>query len=79
MLFEVLIRSLWRLEKKHHLVLLFIVPSIAVLTTVSIAVLANQMESELGLHSLHSPLIVAIVYASSFMLPYIFYQFFSGK
>ncbi len=79
MLFEVLIRSLWRLEKRHHLLLVVLVPSIALLTIISMVVLSNQLESSVGLESLHNPLIIAIAYAASFMIPYLFYQTFSKK
>ena len=73
LLFELLIRTIEHLKVKHHLFLGTIVPVLAVINFV---IISNNMKRLVGLENPQNPLVVGIVYALSFMLPYAVYQIF---
>jgi len=79
LLFELLIRTVWNLEKKHHILLMTIVPLIASINLILIVLFSNRLEEIMSIQNPQNPFITAIVYAVSFMLPYTIYQFFIKK
>ena len=74
-LFELVIRSIEHLEKHHHLILAILIPLAALTNVFIITRISNELETKLGLDNLHNPLLVALIYAASFVLPYIIYRF----
>jgi len=75
LIFELVIRSIEHLEAKHHFILAFLIPLIALVNVFIITRISNNLASTLSLGNFNSPMIVSIVYAASFVLPYILYRF----
>jgi len=75
LLFELVIRSIEHLEKRHHLFLVVLIPLIALINAFFISKTSNNLMNILNLRNIHTPIIVAIAYAASFVLPYIVYRF----
>ncbi len=75
LLFELVIRSIEHLEKRHHLFLAFLIPLVALANIFVISKISNDLSNVLGLANLHNSVIVAVVYAASFVLPYLVYRF----
>lgn len=75
MLFELVIRSIEHLEKKHHVFLAFLIPMAALANVFVIAKVSNSLSRTLNLTNVQDSMIIAIVYAASFVLPYIVYRF----
>ena len=75
LLFELVIRGIEHLQKHHHLILAILIPLIALVNIFVVARISNNLSSTLSLRNLQNPIIIAIVYAVSFVLPYIFYRF----
>lgn len=75
LLFELVIRSIEHLEKRHHLFLAILIPLIALASIFVISRTSNDLTVMLGFKNMHNPVIVAVVYAASFVLPYIIYRF----
>lgn len=75
LLFELVIRSIEHLQHKHHLGLAVLIPLIALVNIYVIARISNNLALKLNLNNIHSPLIVALIYAASFVMPYIVYRF----
>jgi hypothetical protein len=78
-LFELVIRGMEHLKKKHHIALALIIPIIAVASAFFISRISNSVSSELGINNFHQPAVVGIVYAASFAAPYIFCRFVLKK
>ena len=75
LLFELVIRSMEHLERKHHLVLAFFIPMAALINAAAISQMSNKFGSAFEINNFHEPLLVGLVYAVSFVLPYIIYRF----
>ncbi len=75
LLFELVIRSVEHLEKQHYLFLAFLIPSIALANIFIITKISNDLASTLSLKNFQNPIIIAVIYAVSFVLPYIIYRF----
>lgn len=75
LLFELVIRSIEHLERKHHLVLAFFIPMVALINAAAISQMSNKFGLAFGINNFHEPLFVGLIYAVSFVLPYIFYRF----
>lgn len=75
LLFELVIRSMEHLEKQHHLFLAVLIPVVAVLNIFIISNTSNRLARTLNLTNIHNPLIISVIYAVSFVLPYIIYRF----
>ena len=75
LLFELVIRSIEHLEKKHHVFLAILIPAVALVNVFAVTRISNNLTSTLNLRNIQSPLIVGLVYAASFVLPYIIYRF----
>ena len=75
LLFELVIRSMEHLEKRHHITLAFLIPITALINVFIISRLSNNLMEKLNLKNIHTPIIIALVYAVSFVLPYIIYRF----
>ena len=76
LLFELLIRTIEHLEAKHYILLGVIMPIIAVINVIIIVTFSNNLEKIVNIENPHNPLLVGIIYALAFMLPYLIYQFF---
>ena len=75
LLFELVIRSIEHLEKRHHILLVFLIPLIALANLFVITNISNNVMAKLSLINIHNSFAVSIIYASSFVLPYIIYRF----
>lgn len=75
LLFELVIRSMEHLEQKHHAALAFIIPSAAAANVFFITGISNKLSVAFGTRNLHEPALVGLIYAASFVLPYITYRF----
>ncbi len=78
-LFELVIRSIEHLEKKHHVILAVLIPLIALANAFAISRISNGLAKTLDLANLHNPAIIALVYAVSFVMPYIVCRFVLEK
>ncbi len=73
--FEIVVRDLEKLEKKKHIIISILIPSIAVISFFVITIVANNLKTLLGIKIIaHEPLLVGITYAIAFILPYTVYQ-----
>jgi hypothetical protein len=79
LLFELVIRSMEHLKKKHHIALGLIIPIIALASAFFISRTSNSIGSAFGINNFHQPAVVGIVYAASFAAPYIFCRFVLKK
>ena len=75
LLFEIVIRSIEHLEKQHHQLLAILIPLIALANVFIISKISNNLTSILGIANVHNSISIAVVYAASFVLPYIVYRF----
>lgn len=75
LLFEIVIRSIEHLEKKHHIFLAILIPMFALVNIFIVSRISNNLARMLNLTTLHNPLFIALVYAISFVLPYVVYRF----
>jgi len=75
LIFELVIRSIEHLEKKHHIMLVILIPLIAFANIFVISKISNGLTTTLNLPNLHNPVFVSLIYPSSFVLPYIVYRF----
>jgi len=75
LLFELVIRSMEHLESKHHIALAVLIPVVALINIITITNVSNNLTKTLRLKNLQNPTIVALIYAVSFVLPYIIYRF----
>ena len=75
LVFELVIRTIEHLEKRHHLALAVLILLTALANAFLISRLSNDLASGLSLNNSHSPLIIGLVYAASFALPYLVYRF----
>ena len=73
--FELVIRTIEHLEYRHHLFLAVFIPLTALINAFIISGLSNDLAAGLSLQNSHSPLAVGLVYAVSFVLPYMVYRF----
>lgn len=75
LLLELVIRSVEHLESKHHAILAFLIPLTAIINVFVISNISNNLTKTLNLTNVHNSIIIALVYAASFVLPYIIYRF----
>ena len=75
LLFELVIRSIEHLERQHHQLLAILIPLIALANAFIISKISNNLTSILGIANVHNSISIAVVYAASFVLPYIVYRF----
>lgn len=78
-LFELVIRSIEHLEKRHHVFLAIFITLAALLNLFIISNISNNLAKTLNLASYNRPIAVALVYSVSFVLPYIVYRFVLKK
>ena len=74
-MFELVIRSIEHLEKKHHIFLAILIPVAALVNIFIASRISNNLIEMLGLTNVHNSILIAIVYAISFVLPYVIYRF----
>tara|TARA_Y100000310_G_scaffold268334_1_gene280860 strand:- start:115 stop:591 length:477 start_codon:yes stop_codon:yes gene_type:complete len=70
-LYNFLIMDIGHLEKKHHLAAGIIIPIIALVNMIIMVLVANKFIADLNVDNVHSPWLVAVVFAVAFILPYI--------
>ena len=75
LLFELVIRSIEHLERRHHLMLAYLIPIIALINIFAITKISNNIMEVLSLKNTQNPWAIGIVYAASFVLPYLIYRF----
>ena len=75
LLFELVIRSIEHLEKKHYVLLAIFIPLIALVNIFAMSKTSNELMTKLALANLHVPAIISLIYALSFTMPYIIYRF----
>ena len=73
--FELVIRSIEHLERKHHLFLAVLIPLTALANAFAISNTSNNLSKTLNLTNMHNSMAIALAYASSFVLPFIVYRF----
>jgi len=73
LLFEILIRTIEHLKTKHHILLITIIPILAVINFI---IILNNTKKLIGIENPQNPILVGIVYAIAFILPYAVYQIF---
>jgi len=80
LLFEIIIRDIENLEKKHHIIITILMPSISLIFFFIITIVANNIKKIIGIGTItHEPLIVGTIYAVAFILPYAVYQLILKK
>lgn len=73
--FEIVVRDIENLEKKKHIIISILVPSIAVISFFIITIVANNLKMLLGIKVVaNEPLLVGVTYTIAFILPYVVYQ-----
>lgn len=75
LLFELVIRGIEHLEKRHHILLAILIPLIALANVFVISKISNDLAGTLQLTNFQNPVLISITYAASFVLPYIIYRF----
>lgn len=75
LLFELVIRSIEHLERRHHLVLAVLIPLIALANIFIVSKISNNLAITFQLANFQNPILISIIYAASFVLPYIIYRF----
>ena len=76
-LYNFLITDIGHLKSKHHLVVGFLVPLIALANMMTMVFVSNKFITEIKINNnLHNPWIIATVFAVAFILPTIFYKLF---
>jgi hypothetical protein len=79
MLFDTLTRSIESLETEHHLLFSLVMPFLALISVLFMAVFANDAASSFGIRNVHNPYTVAFLYAAAFLLPYAYAKFVLKK
>ena len=74
-LFELVIRGMEHLEKRHHVILAFVIPAVCLVNSFIISRISNSIMKVLGLKNFQDPLLVSMVYSVAFVMPYFFYRF----
>ena len=75
LLFELVIRSIEHLQKRHHFALAFFIPIVALVNAAAISQMSNKFTAAFGIRNFHEPIFVGMAYAVSFVLPYVVYRF----
>jgi hypothetical protein len=79
-LYNFLITDIGHLEKKHHIAAGIIIPVLAIINVIIVVLAANNFITELKVqNSLHSPWLIASIFAGSFILPYLISKIFGKK
>lgn len=75
LLFELVIRSIEHLGKRHHFALALFIPAVAMINAIAISRMSNRFIQTFGINNHHEPALVGIVYSASFVLPFLIYRF----
>jgi len=70
-LFDLLIRDIEALEKKHIVVAGVLIPLLAVINIFYVTKFANFVSDTWGLGINHNPLIITVLYVGAFVLPHV--------
>lgn len=72
-LYNFLITDIGYLEKKHHLLAGILLPVLALANMVIMVIISNKFISDLKIvvNEQHNPLLIAVVFAGAFILPYV--------
>jgi len=71
LLFNLVINDIEHIEIKHHLVAAVFIPSLAIVNVFIMVNVANRFAEILKLDIHRNPLIISILYATAFIVPYI--------
>ena len=75
LLFEVLVRDIENLDTRHHIVTSFLIPVLAVISFIMVNNFSKiQLAQIPGEHTIQNPWLMGIVYAISFLIPYLAYH-----
>ena len=75
LLFELVIRSIESLEKRHHVFLAVVIPLTALANFFVVSNMSNKIIQELNFANVHNSMTISVVYSASFVLPYVIYKF----
>lgn len=75
LLFELVIRSIEHLERYHHILFVILIPIIAFINLFIISKISYKVANNLGLSNVGNSVIVSVIYACSFTVPYLIYRF----
>ena len=70
-LYNFLVNDIGHLEKKHHVLAGILVPLIAIGNLFMMVMVANRFTADLKLENSHDPLMIGIVFAIVFIIPYL--------
>lgn len=71
-LFEILIRDIERIEKKHQIIVGMFIPALAIISVYYMTKFSNHLNQTLRLSTItQNPLTVGIIYTIAFMVPYV--------
>ncbi len=74
-LFDQLIRDIENLENRHIILAWAFIPALAIINTYYMTSFTNHVTKTLELPlTLHSPLLISVVYVMAFILPYLFHN-----
>ncbi len=71
LLFNLIIRDI-EIETSHHIVAVIFIPLITIINLFLMTTVANKLDTILNINIQHNPLIVSLLYAVIFLLPYAF-------
>jgi len=77
--FELIIRSIEHLEKKHHIIIGLVIPLVALVNVYLIAKISAEYETLFYQGIIPNPILVSVVYATMFVLPYFISKLVLGK
>lgn len=69
-LYNFLITDIGYLEKKHHIIAGILIPVIAIANIFAMVFTANKFIATFKLTNVHNPIIISIIFAVAFILPY---------
>ncbi|MBI4143496.1 hypothetical protein HY487_01275 [Candidatus Woesearchaeota archaeon] len=75
LLFELVIRGMDHLEKKHHFFLAILIPVVAMSNVFIVSRMSNSLVQKFGFANSHNPIFISVAYSASFALPYVISRF----
>jgi len=73
LLFNLLVTDIEHIEKKHHIIILIIVPFIALINFIVMVNIADSLAATLKLPiARENPYFISIIYVAAFILPYLY-------
>ncbi len=69
-MFHLLLNDIEHIDQRHHVIAGVFLPAIALITIYVIVDVVNYLSRALNIPSLHSPIILSVIYVVSFTVPY---------